>query len=178
MRVTDAVAMIGAGFDSGAAEVWADLGCGRGTFTLALAQLLAESSTIHAMDTDAAALRALPPNHDGVAIRRWHVDFLATAWPVADLDGVLMANSLHFAPDQRAVVRTCASHMRGAHRFLIVEYDFERAIPWVPHPVGRRALRTLFEDSGYGSITMLGSRRSTYHRADLYAALVEGPPSR
>ena len=39
---------------------WADLGCGDGTFTLALAELLADGSVIHAVDLDASALSAIP----------------------------------------------------------------------------------------------------------------------
>ena len=44
-------------------QTWADLGCGDGVFTRALASLLVPGSTIHAMDRDPAALRALPAEH-------------------------------------------------------------------------------------------------------------------
>jgi hypothetical protein len=50
MRLRDAIDMLA---DSGVGAlvptIWADLGCGDGTFTLALADLLAPGSMIHAM---------------------------------------------------------------------------------------------------------------------------------
>jgi predicted RNA methylase len=39
--------------------IWADLGAGIGTFTLALAELLGDGSTIYAVDADANAAHAL-----------------------------------------------------------------------------------------------------------------------
>jgi SAM-dependent methyltransferase len=171
MRVSDAAAMIAAGVEGRGPSTWADLGCGRGTFTLALAGLLPEGSRIHAMDTDALAIQAIPASHRGVGISKWHGDFLSADWPFTGLDGVLLANSLHYARDQEAAVRRIARHMR-APRFVIVEYDVVSPNPWVPHPLGRAAFRELFSRLGY-SIEMLGFRRSVYHRADLYAALAE-----
>jgi trans-aconitate methyltransferase len=41
-------------------QIWADLGCGDGTFTTALASLLAPDSVIHAVDKNRRALRQLP----------------------------------------------------------------------------------------------------------------------
>ena len=42
-----------------APALWADLGAGTGTFTLALAELLGAGSTIYAVDADANAIHAL-----------------------------------------------------------------------------------------------------------------------
>ena len=56
MRPRDAIDMLAeSGVDALGPTIWADLGCGDGTFTLALASLLAPGSTIHAMDTDGSA---------------------------------------------------------------------------------------------------------------------------
>ena len=77
MRLRDAIDMLA---DSGVGALgptmWADLGCGAGTFTLALAELLAPRSTIHAMDRDGSALRRIPPRHKDVGItthRGWEI---------------------------------------------------------------------------------------------------------
>jgi len=176
MRVEHAVALIAPGFTgTEVTSVWADLGCGCGTFTLALAHLLADRSTIHAMDTDASALHALPRTYEGVTVESWRHDFLAQPWPFDDLDGVLMANSLHYVQDQLAFVRQVRSRMKARHRFLIVEYDLASPNPWVPHPVGRTALQSLFSQAEYSAVTMLGARRSTCHRGDLFAAMVTSP---
>ncbi|MGH9204055.1 MAG: hypothetical protein ACRD2A_22745, partial [Vicinamibacterales bacterium] len=69
MTEAEAVALLGGRRIGGdAAATWADLGCGDGTFTLALATLLSPGSVIHAMDRNASALRRIPRTHAGVSI--------------------------------------------------------------------------------------------------------------
>ena len=154
-------------------ETWADIGCGNGLFTQALAHVLPPGSAIHAMDTDAPALRDIPRRIEQVDIRIWRGDFLATPWPFDALDGVLLANALHYVEDQAAFVRSCAAHMKPRHRFLLVEYDTETANPWVPYPLGQQALASLFAAAGYPSSRVLGARDSRYQSAGLYSAVVE-----
>jgi SAM-dependent methyltransferase len=174
VRQRDAIEML-ADSDVGSLgpTTWADLGCGTGTFTLALADLLARGSAIHAMDSDASALRNIPPAHKNVSITTHHGDFLnPQIWPFAELDGILMANSLHYVEDPATFIRACASRMKSPRHFLIVEYDTDAANRWVPYPVAQTRLSTLFNGAGYGSIKFLRSRRSLYRRAPLYAALI------
>src|SRR5262245_37975012 len=97
MRHRDAIDML-ADSDLGSLgpTIWADLGCGDGTFTLALADVLASGSTIYAMDLDRRVLRTIPAAHKGVRIVAHHGDFTNPVWPFGDLDGILMANSLHY----------------------------------------------------------------------------------
>ncbi len=151
---------------------WADLGCGEGTFTLALASLLAASSTIHAMDRDASALRNIPSAHNDVRIETHRGDFMNQTWPFGDLDGILMANSLHYVTDQSAFIRACEPRMTLRRRFVIVEYDTSDASRWVPYPVSQTRLRALFSSTGYSSIRILRSWPSVYRRASLYAAII------
>jgi hypothetical protein len=54
-----------------------------------------------------------------------------------------------------------------------VEYDTDAANPWVPHPVSAASLSRLLVDVGFTRIQKLGSRRSRYQRAALYAAVGE-----
>jgi len=64
MRRRDAVDLLAdSGVDALEPTTWADLGCGDGTFTLALGDLLSSDSTIHAVDRDASALRRIPSVH-------------------------------------------------------------------------------------------------------------------
>ena len=151
---------------------WADLGCGAGTFTLALAELLAPDSVIHAMDRDASALRQIPSSHKSVSIRAHRGDFMSQAWPFDNdnLDGVLMGNSLHYVGDQAAFIRACEARMTSARRFLVVEYDTHHASRWIPYPVPQTMLTGLFAAAGY-SVQVLRSRPSAYRRAALYSAL-------
>jgi ubiquinone/menaquinone biosynthesis C-methylase UbiE len=151
---------------------WADLGCGEGTFTQALATLLPSGSVVHAMDRDRAALRRMPAARDGTTILTHVGDFTRMPWPFTGLDGVLMANSLHYVADPRGWLRACESALIR-RRFLIVEYDTTQANPWVPYPLDRKALAALFHKAGYRSVEILRSRPSRYGRAPLYSALVD-----
>jgi trans-aconitate methyltransferase len=171
MNRRDAIAMFeGADLSTPAPSTWADLGCGDGTFTMALASLLAPGSVIHAIDRDASAVARVPAALDAVRIETHVADF-TRSWPFSPaVDGILMANSLHYVRDQRGFLRACLSLMSEAGRFLIVEYDTFSSSPWVPFPIGRDALQDLFSD--IGTATVLGTRRSTYGRARLYAAMV------
>src|SRR5919109_898496 len=80
---------------------WADLGAGEGAFTLALADLLPPGSVIYAIDKDANALRELADSYrkrdPGIETRR--ADF-PRELDLPPLDGVVMANSLHFVKDK------------------------------------------------------------------------------
>ena len=172
MRLRDAIDLIA---DSGVAALgpmtWADLGCGDGTFTLALADLLAPGSAIHAMDSNASVLRKIPPARKHVSITRHRGDFTKQPWPFDGLDGILMANSLHYVADQAAFIRSCEARMTSPRRFLIVEYDTNDASRWVPYPLSHTRLIALFSAAGYRSIEVLRSRPSIVRRAARYSAL-------
>lgn len=173
MRLDDAIDLLADGrLASLGPMTWADLGCGSGTFTLALAELLSAGSTIHAMDRDGADLRKIPSARNRVTITTHRGDFTSQAWPFTALDGILMANSLHYVEDQTKFIRECEPRMKS-RRFLIVEYDTDAANRWVPYPVSRARVTALFTAAGYSSIRFLGSRPSLYRRAALYAASIE-----
>src|SRR5688572_27034876 len=91
--------------------VWADLGAGEGAFTLALAELLDAGSTIHAIDRDAGALEVLSSRYARLERRlgraprlKTHVADFTKDPGLTDLDGVVMANSLHFMKDKGPVL--------------------------------------------------------------------------
>lgn len=173
MRIRDAVAMLASGeLENLPPGTWADLGCGTGTFTEALAMILPPRSRIYAMDADQAALERVPSRHGQVTIQRVAGDFTRVPWPFEDLDGLLMANSLHYVEDQPAFIKSCLRQLKGRWRFVIVEYNTTRATSWVPYPVDRSRLVELFTAAGDVSTTFLGTRQSLYQRAALYAAVV------
>ena len=175
MTPDDALSLIGAAALGPAPATWADLGCGDGTFTVALATLLPSGSTIHAMDRDAGALRHIPKTHERTSIVTHHGDFTEHPWPFDRLDGVLIANALHYVRDQAAFIHGSEAALQSPYRFLVIEYDTDRANRWVPYPVSRQALERLCAATGHKRITWLGARPSIYRRAPIYAAMIERP---
>ena len=170
MSPADARALIAhPSLSTGGTQTWADLGCGDGTFTVALASQLPPGSVVHAMDVNSRVLKGVPSRRGGVDIATHVGDFTEFPWPFETLDGVLMANALHYVPDQAAFLRRCRAHARR-RRVLLVEYDTDRANPWVPYPLSYTAAVELFKAAGY-DVAALGRRRSAYRRAEIYGAL-------
>ncbi len=150
---------------------WADLGCGSGLFTYALANLLAPGSTVHAVDK--APVRLDPSlSAKTVDIKTLQLDFVANELPYSDLDGVLMANSLHYVQDKKALIDRLTNHLKPEGYFLIVEYDTDTPVPqWIPYPISFRKLEVLFTTAGFQNQLHLDEHTSVYGRANMYAAL-------
>jgi ubiquinone/menaquinone biosynthesis C-methylase UbiE len=109
MNRRDAIALLRAAAPA-AGGTWADLGAGRGTFTLALAQLLGPSGQVYAVDHDRAALaelQARTPEEHAAHIAIVEADFTRPfhlpGIHRGALDGLLLANALHFVPDATRV---------------------------------------------------------------------------
>jgi len=131
MKISQATALIHTPhIEWGRPQFWCDLGCGNGTFTAALAQLLAAGSTIHAVDLDQKALAEIPDLHDGVEILKILGDLQSPDLSLPSVDGILMANVLHFIWEQGPFLRRL---LTVADRFLIVEYERTKPNPWGPY---------------------------------------------
>ncbi len=150
---------------------WADLGCGTGLFTHALAQLLPADSVIYAVDSNQAVLEHLP-KPDSVQVIPHQLNFQKDTWPFHQLDGILMANSLHYVFNKRGFIQKIQSYLNPVHQFLIVEYDRTWPNPWVPYPINYTKLSALFLKLGYTKISRLGQRPSVYGNGQIYAASI------
>ena len=170
MQIAEATELIRMDKIAGArAQTWCDLGCGTGTFTLALASLLPPGSVIHAIDKDERSLSQIPDRFQEVTIRKQIVDLRERDLFLPALDGVLMANFLHFIKHQGAFI---ARLRTLSERLLVVEYDGRPPSPWVPYPLGFAALRGLLLERGFSEIAKLGTRASRFG-GELYSALAE-----
>lgn len=154
-------------------RIWADLGCGSGTFTLALANILDDESTIYALDSNAVALSTIPAKYKQVAIKTIITDFIRDDLQFEKLDGILMANSLHFVKEKEAFLTRLKSYLKDDASLLIIEYDSKAANTWVPYPIDFQSLRTLFARIGYMNISKLNTRASVYGNTQMYAALIK-----
>ena len=152
---------------------WADLGCGEGNFTLVLSDLLGDAGEVWAIDRDERAIRELRRRAGSRAIRMERADFREplTALPM-DLDGILMANSLHFVQNKGVILERLVAHLRHHGRFLLVEYEADHGNPWVPHPISLATWRRLAASVGLSEPHQLGTYPSRW-LGGMYSAVSE-----
>lgn len=172
MLVTEAVEFLsGAAVNTGRPTTWADLGCGNGFFTYILARMLAPGSAIHAIDTATHRLKSMAGND--VAIHFKNANFVTDPLELPSLDGILMANSLHYVADKKKLVDKLAILLNPGAMLIIIEYDTLRANPWVPYPIDFNSLADLFMRKGYGNIHKIGERQSVYGQHKMYACAIQ-----
>jgi trans-aconitate methyltransferase len=157
---------------------WADLGAGDGTFTRALVDLLGPGGRLHAVDRDASAVASIAtwasrqaPNVTAVV---GDVTKELDIPGLHSLDGMLLANVLHFVRDADAVLTRLVGHLRSGGRAVIVEYDRRAASRWVPYPIPPTRLAELARSAGLSPPRITATRPSMYG-GTLYAAIAEKP---
>jgi trans-aconitate methyltransferase len=171
MKNRDAVEMITKGIrQSGRPQRWADLGCGNGTFTEALAGILPDGSHVVAIDNGFQHLNKAM--RDSVTVEFLQADFEHDDLKVSDLDGILLANSLHYVKDKARLIRKLEKYLSADKTFLVVEYDTLHANHWVPYPIDFLHLKELFSNHNYKTITKLSERKSLYGQGNLYSVLI------
>ena len=167
MQASQAIHLIEKGIDTAHPQNWADLGCGAGTFTLALAELLPAKSCIYAVD---AVQQKLPSLQKAIEINFQKANFEKDVLLLPTLNGILMANALHYVKDKRLFLQKTNQFFGEEKRMLIVEYDTLAANRWVPFPVNFAHLTSLFLTVGYTKVEKLGEYNSAYG-GKMYAAL-------
>lgn len=142
MEHADHVALLRGGVlehtDDAPTPHWADLGSGAGAFTLALADLLGSGATITSLDRDRRALdtqrQAMTARFPGTHVTYMVAD-LTRPLVLPLLDGVVMANSLHFLREKGSMLGSLLSTLRPGGRLILVEYDTDAGNHWVPYPL-------------------------------------------
>lgn len=171
MNHADLVALIEDGITERGGR-WADLGSGDGAFTAALADLLGPGAGITAVDRDAGALRNLASRRfAGVEVETRVGDFTRPI-DLSNLDGVLMANSLHFVRDKAPVLESVRKMLRPGGSLVVVEYGSDRGNPWVPHPFSYESWETMAARAGFVKTRLLRTIPSRF-LGSMYSALSE-----
>jgi ubiquinone/menaquinone biosynthesis C-methylase UbiE len=120
--------------------LWADLGCGEGIFTAVLYEQMGQEGEIYAVDKNRKALSTLEDNfreiYPEASIHLLHADFKEPL-SIPPLDGILMANALHFVEDdQKApVLEGLSKKLKSTGKIIIIEYNTSRSNYAVPFPL-------------------------------------------
>ena len=153
---------------------WADLGAGAGAFTFALREVIGASASIHAVDKDKSSLKELERGYlarfvslDNLQI---HIGELSRIDSLPLLDGILMANSLHYFRDKVRVLKHLKSFLKPHGKLLVVEYNVDSGNPWVPYPFSFGTFGKLAEQAGFAKPSLLATHPSRFLR-EFYSAL-------
>ncbi|MBW3571142.1 MAG: class I SAM-dependent methyltransferase [Gemmatimonadetes bacterium] len=178
MNQGDALALLRAAVPAADGEVWADLGAGTGVFTRALATLVGPPGRVIAVDRDATALEVLSARTvDGGPA----APIITVAGDVTEplslppLDGVVMANVLHFVADAEGVLARVAAMLRPGGRLVLMEYEGRRPGPWVPYPVDAARFVELARDAGFTLPRVVAAQPSRFG-GEIYVAVAERSP--
>jgi len=154
-------------------ETWLELGSGTGAFTLALADLLGTRGTIHSIDQDRGALAsqaaAVRATFGAVRVDQRAADFTRPLG-FSGMDGVLMANSLHFVRDKAPVLESVHKMLRPGGTLIVVEYGTNSGNPWVPHPFTYERWEKMAAQAGFVKTRLLRTIPSRY-TGSMYSAV-------
>ena len=131
------------------------------------------AATIHAVDRDRGALAELRASFVSsvpVAQLRVHVADFTKPLELHDIDGVVMANSLHFVADKAPVLKRVRAILRPGGRFVLVEYDSDRGNDWVPYPLSFETWTQVASEAGFVDTRRLATVPSRF-LGRIYSAL-------
>lgn len=152
---------------------WADFGAGDGAFTRALRELLGPGADLYAVDVNASKLkrqqRALGARPEVSSTHFVEADFTRPV-ELPALDGVLLANALHFVDDQLALLKQLRGYLKPSGKLLVVEYEIGRPSMWVPHPLSFWSFARLSDAAGFQQPVRLATTPSMF-RGQIYSAL-------
>ena len=144
---------------------WADFGSGDGAFTLALRELLGPDTEIYSIEKDRARLNEQHRNFRS-KFSKSNVLFMDADFSepldLAALDGLVIANALHFFSDKASVVWQLRKYLKPNGRFVVVEYDVDEGNQWVPFPISFNSFRALAPKTGFAEPKLLCTKPSRF----------------
>lgn len=176
MNHADHVALI-KGSISEPGGTWADFGSGTGAFTLALAEVVGRDAHLYSIDQQHNALR-----QQEQTMRRTfpelQVEYIAADYTkpldLPALDGLVMANALHFQRHKDGVLQLMYRYLRAGGRFILIEYNTDQGNFGVPHPFSYESWATMAHRNGFVNTQLLATRPSRF-MGEIYAAVSRKP---
>jgi len=145
--------------------IWGDFGSGQGAFTLALADLLDQDGLIYSVDRDGGVLRRqaqqMQKRFPTTRVQYLPYDFTRPL-DLPPLDGIVMANSLHFVADKHPVLARILTYLKPGGRLIVVEYNTDHSNRWVPYPMTFSTWQKLAQQAGFVSTDLLMTRPSSF----------------
>ena len=159
--------------------IWADFGAGSGAFTLALREVVGPHAEIYAVDKDRKGFNEMEKAHrlrfgTSQNLHPVRSDFTGPL-SLPPLDGIIMANSLHYYKDKEKVLRHVRSFLKLNGALLLVEYNVDSGNLWVPQPLSFETYRTLAPRAGFSEPRLLGTAPSRFLR-EFYSAVAYREP--
>ncbi len=152
--------------------IWTDFGSGRGSFTIALAELLGPAATIYSVDRDSGALRQqekrVRTQFPQSSLHYLLADFTEPL-NIPPLDGLVVANVLHFLRKKEKTIALLREYLRPGGRFLVVEYNSDQGNHWVPYPFSYESWLKLAGQIGFEHTELLETVPSSF-MGEIYAA--------
>lgn len=160
------------------AGVWADLGSGAGAFALATADLLPFGSKIYSIDQNSLSIQSQEAEFERLFPSfpiTFHTADFTKKLPINEkLDGIIMANSLHFVKEKISVLKKLKELLKPSGRIVFVEYNVDKGNQWVPYPFSFDSLIKLAKESGFGQPVLAGRVKSQFLN-EMYCAYLLGP---
>jgi trans-aconitate methyltransferase len=159
--------------------VWADMGCREGVFTAVLHESLGKNSEIYAIDKNAWVLRALKRNftmsYPEANLHPIRADFIQPL-PLPSLDGLVLANALHFVPDKQKVdvIKNLAENLKPDGTFILIEYNSRLGNLAVPFPLSQGQFLELAQEIKFRNPQIVARAPSSF-MGELYAAITHAP---
>lgn len=169
--------------------VWADFGSGTGAFTLALRDIVGAEAEIFSIDKDRNALqeqgREFTRRFGATRGENPHLHFiqsdlmrLKAQQDVPPLDGIIMANVLHYFPDaSRAphlltklrdvpikvqVLTHLRTFLKPNGGLILIEYNVDVGNMWVPYPLSYSTYQQLAPRAGFTTPRLLATIPSRF----------------
>jgi SAM-dependent methyltransferase len=151
---------------------WADFGSGEGAFTFAL-ESLTPLSDIFSIDKDEMRLE-IQKNIFREMYPNGNINFIIADFTqqlhLPTLDGILMANSLHYVREKVSFLKQIQKYLKPGGRLILVEYNVDTGNIWVPYPLSIKTFKNLAATAGYRRPALVSTIASGF-LSQIYSAI-------